>query len=63
MKSQTKKAGKKIRENLGVIPSLLIQNLDKELEELYNKGEIRQITAIDLMLSVISLNAVMFIET
>ncbi|MEZ7954498.1 MAG: hypothetical protein QMB82_04985, partial [Bacteroidales bacterium] len=34
---------------------------DKELDDLYKKGEIRQISAVDLMLSIISLNAVMFI--
>ncbi|WRQ32914.1 TetR/AcrR family transcriptional regulator [Bacteroidales bacterium MB20-C3-3] len=59
--STNQKRLEKIRENLGVIPSLLIQNLDKELDDLYKKGEIRQISAVDLMLSIISLNAVMFI--
>lgn len=51
----------KIRKNLGDVPTNLLSNLDAELYELYNKGEIQKITAVDLMMSIISLNAIMFI--
>ncbi len=50
-----------IRQNLGEIPSTLLAKLDLELEDLYKKGEINKIAAVDLMLSIISLNAIMFI--
>ncbi len=50
-----------IRKNLGDIPTTLLSNLDAELDELDKKGEIQKIAAVDLMMSVISLNAIMFI--
>ena len=59
--STNNKRLEKIRKNLGVVPTNLLSNLDAELNELYNKGEIQKITAVDLMMSIISLNAIMFI--
>jgi AcrR family transcriptional regulator len=50
-----------IRQNLGEIPTTLLSKLDLELEALHEKGEINKIAAVDLMLSIISLNAIMFI--
>lgn len=59
--STNNKRLEKIRKNLGDVPTNLLSNLDAELNELYNKGEIQKITAVDLMMSIISLNAIMFI--
>jgi len=50
-----------IRSNIGELPGKLLSKLDKELKELSSQGEIQKIEAIDLMLTIISLNAIMFI--
>jgi AcrR family transcriptional regulator len=48
------------RANLGKVPEGILQRLDEELQELANQGVIRHIRALDLMLSIISLNAIIF---
>lgn len=48
------------RANLGKVPEGILQRLDEELQELASQGVIRHIRALDLMLSIISLNAIIF---
>lgn len=48
------------RANLGKVPEGILQRLDEELQDLANQGVIRHIRALDLMLSIISLNAIIF---
>lgn len=59
--STNPKRMEKIKESIGDIPKQLLHNLDKELNDLYNQGKIQKIAAIDLILSVVSMNAIIFI--
>jgi len=49
------------RANLGNMPQLLLKAFDDEIEAEAKEGRIRRIHAIDLILSIISMNAIMFI--
>ena len=57
---------KKIEEykvKLADMPSLLLESLDKELEKQARLGNIIKIQAIDLLITIISMNAIMFVAS
>jgi AcrR family transcriptional regulator len=57
---------KKVEEyktKLGDLPSLLLESLDKELEKQARLGNIIKISAIDLLITIISMNAIMFVAS
>jgi AcrR family transcriptional regulator len=57
---------KKVEEyktKLGDMPSLLLESLDKELEKQARLGNIIKISAIDLLITIISMNAIMFVAS
>lgn len=49
------------RASLGDMPNLLLSAFDKEIEKEVQEGRIRRVKAIDLILSIISMNVIMFI--
>lgn len=53
--------GESFRANLGDMPQLLLKAFDDEIEAEAKEGRIRRVPAIDLILSIISMNAIMFI--
>ncbi len=54
---------KKLKEKIGVYPKTVFMQLEDELRRESEAGRIRQITAIDLIISIVSLNAGIFLAT